>query len=199
VRHGQTEWNKLGLIQGHKDSPLTELGIEETKKLAQKFKNIKFDYVFSSDLMRAKRTAEIIALEHKLAVETSEMLRERDFGHLEGQTRDHFNAWDEALQKLEEEERYSYKHSPEIESDEEIVTRLITFLRETAVRYPGKTILVVSHGGVLRAMLLKLGFASHNDLMRGAVRNNSFIKIETDGSDFQIKEVSGITLNAYVK
>ena len=75
-----TEWNEIGLIQGHSDSPLTAQGITQAKELAKKLKNVKFDLIFSSDLLRAKRTAEIIALEHKLFVQTSKLLRERDFG-----------------------------------------------------------------------------------------------------------------------
>src|SRR3989344_5835107 len=84
VRHGQTEWNTKGLLQGHGDSPLTYLGVKQAEQIRDELKSIHFDAIFSSDLLRAKRTAEIVALERKIAVKTTQALRERDFGHFEG-------------------------------------------------------------------------------------------------------------------
>lgn len=192
VRHATTTWNEKRLIQGHKDTLLSETGLIEAKELAKKLKDIKFDYVFSSDLLRAQRTAEIIAMEHKLTVKTTKLLRERNFGHLEGVPSGSFKEWDEILRKLSHQERYTYKLTDEIESDEEIVNRLLTFLREIAAGSPGKTVLVVSHGGIMRATLIKVGFATYDNMLHGAVKNNGFIKLQTDGSDISIKEVSGI-------
>ena len=85
IRHGETDWNAKGLLQGQSDIPLNKEGEKQTIEAAKKhFKKIKFAAIFSSDLVRAKRTAEIIALEKKMAVETSVLLRERDFGPFEG-------------------------------------------------------------------------------------------------------------------
>src|SRR3989344_8043224 len=120
VRHGETEYNVKKIIQGQSDSPLTKKGIEEVKNVAKKLKGIKFDYVFSSDLLRAKRTAEIIALEHKLEIQTNKLLRERRFGNLEGKSNSELK-WEKRFDNLTNEQKYTYKHSPDIESDEEIV------------------------------------------------------------------------------
>jgi phosphoserine phosphatase len=199
VRHGQTEWNVIDIIQGHKDSPLTEKGINDAKDTAIKFKNIKFDLIFSSDLLRAKRTAEIIALEHKLEVQTNKLLRERKFGQLEGKSKKEFENWTKVFEELTDEERFVYKSSPDIESDEEIVNRLITFMREIAMANPNKNILAVSHGGIMRILLIHLGFASYKSVGRGAIRNGGFIKIQSDGVEFEIIEISGIKINNYVK
>src|SRR5579872_7049036 len=84
VRHGETQWNVERRVQGQIDTPLTEHGKEQAKALGNLFKTIHFDAVFSSDLLRAQRTAELITLEKKLAVVTSELLRERSFGSFEG-------------------------------------------------------------------------------------------------------------------
>ena len=65
VRHATSLWNEKGIIQGHKNPELSEAGIKEAEELARKFKGVRFDLAYSSDLLRAKRTAEIIALEHK--------------------------------------------------------------------------------------------------------------------------------------
>ena len=84
VRHGETEWNEKKLIQGHSDIPLNKKGEIQAKQLGEKLKDIHFEAVFSSDLVRAKRTAEIMVLEKKLAVITTKALRERLFGRYEG-------------------------------------------------------------------------------------------------------------------
>lgn len=86
VRHGETEWNEKKIIQGHADAPLTSVGIKQIEDVANEFKDVAFDVIFSSDLLRAKRSAEIIRLERDLAIQTSELLRERTYGHFEGKT-----------------------------------------------------------------------------------------------------------------
>lgn len=177
-------------MQGSSDSPLTVEGIKAAHNLAKKLQNVKFDLVFSSDQMRAKRTAEILMLEKKIAIKTTALIRERSYGEFEGKSGDDYTVVNKMLDKLSEKERYSYKHSPAIESDEEVVNRFSTFIRETAVANPGKTILAISHGGIMRAFLKKIGL---NNTIRGGIRNNAFIKLETDGVEFDIKETSGIT------
>lgn len=192
VRHGETEWNTKNLIQGHKDSPLTKLGIEQTKQLAKELKRIKFDLIFSSDLLRAEKTAKIIATEHKLTVETTKLLRERNFGKLAGKHRSVLKAFDELFASLNDKEIFKYKSSPDVESDEEITTRLITFLRELALAHPGEKALVVTHGAVMRAFLIRLGELSYKKRMW--VKNVAYVKLESDGIDFFVKETKGISV-----
>ncbi len=192
VRHSETDWNVKHLMQGHSDSQLTSKGVKDSEKLAKKLKPIKFDLIFSSDLSRARRTAEAISLDRDIAIKTTELIRERRYGEFEGKHNSEYEVVNEALDKLSEEQRYTYKHSPGIESDEEVVTRFLTFIREVAVANPGKTILAVSHGGIMRAFMKKLGL---KNTIRGGVRNNAYIKLETDGVEFEIKETSGITFS----
>ena len=193
VRHGQTEWNVKGIVQGGTtDSPLTENGINVSRELAKKFKNIKFDLVFSSDLLRAKRTAEIIVLERELAVKTSELLRERSFGDFDGKPFSHLKEVHDLILKLNESERYAYKHSYTYESDEELTNRFLTFVREVAIAYPNKKILVVSHGSFIRTALMRMGFGDYSDLHPGSVTNGGWVMFQSDGVDFFIKETSGI-------
>ena len=86
VRHGKTAWNRAGRIQGHTDIPLLPEGEEQARLLADKLRHIKFDAAYSSDLIRAKQTASIIASE-KLDVLTTPKLRERFLGCLGGTIR----------------------------------------------------------------------------------------------------------------
>jgi len=196
VRHGETEWNVKGLFQGQKDSNLTEKGIGQAKLIAKKFKNINFDAIFSSDLIRAKKTAEIIALEHKIAVDTREILRERNFGRLEGRKGDEIKEELKDLflkfENASDKEKLKFRYVPDMESDEELIGRLITFLREIAVVYSGKTVLIVSHGGMMRTLLIHLGYGRYNELPSGTIENTGYFILESDGVDFFIRKTEGV-------
>lgn len=190
VRHGETNENLNRIIQGQTNSVLNETGKIQAKNIAEKLKNIKFDNVFSSDLLRTKETAEIIALQRKLEVQTTQALRERRWGRLEGKSIDLILEIEELKKKLSEQERLKYKPHDDVESDEEIISRLFTFLREIAVAYKDKTILIVSHGGVMRILLQHLG----KNIAHGAASNTSYIKLVSDGIDFFIEETYGIKI-----
>lgn len=195
VRHAETDWNVKKVLQGHTDSPLTDLGKEQAKLLAKKFRDLHFDAVFSSDLLRAKKTAELITLEKKLAVQTTKALRERYFGVFEGK------RWQgiefkirKILKKMSDlslKRWLKLKLFEDEESDAELMTRFITFLREIAVGYQRKNILVVSHGGVIRQFLIHLGQIAKHDFVQ--IRNLSYLKLESDGVDFFVKEMEGIS------
>lgn len=202
VRHGETEWNVKGFMQGQTDSPLTKEGVRQAKVLGKKLKKINFSAVFSSDLLRAKRTAEIIALERKIAVKTTKLLRERAFGRFEGIHNQEFEKqlkrMFEKFGKLNEKQKLKFKLAEDIESDEEIFNRLNLFLREISTVYPGKNILVVAHGGIIRAFLIRLGYASHRELPPGSVKNTAYIKLLSDGTDYFIKETYGVEKKAKI-
>lgn len=192
VRHGQTDWNVQSIIQGHSDIPLNKKGVEQAKKLASKLSLVKFDAVFSSDLIRAKRTAEIIVLEKKLAVKTTQALRERYFGKFEGKDWRKYDS--EIIALLNKYQKVGYDQKKAVmETDISMISRVFNFLREIAVAYPGKTVLMVSHGGLMRALLIKLGFATYETLPAGSISNLGYVKIKSDGVDFFIESTDGIT------
>jgi 2,3-bisphosphoglycerate-dependent phosphoglycerate mutase len=193
VRHGQTEWNKKEILQGQADSPLTEVGKKQVGQAAQDLKAISFDAIFSSDLQRAQETAEILNLERQLAIQTSKLLRERDFGHYEGIMRLEYNTRLQHLIKdLSEQEKKTFKFDHDVESDEEVISRFITQLREIAVAYPNKTVLVVTHGGCIRTFLTHTGYVKYGELGPGSFSNAGYVEVACDGVDFFIKEVKGI-------
>lgn len=194
VRHGRTDWNEKGLIQGHTDRALDSTGKTQALDLAKELKHIKFDKVFSSDLLRARQTAEIIALDHKLTVETTKALRERKFGIFAGRHWTILKEIELTLKHLDESSKFSYKHHPSMESDEELMSRFITFLRELAVANPGKNILVVTHGGPMRLLLTKLG-EINRDMYFIEISNLAYIKLVSDGIDFFVKKIKGIDVN----
>lgn len=193
ARHGETEWNLEHRLQGQMDSPLTQNGLRQAQDLADSLRQIHFDAIFSSDLVRARRTAEVAALERKLAVKTSELLREHNYGIYEGKKVDEVKEeLKEAFaeyERLSNEEKFRYRLIPNGETDEEIAVRFITFLRETAVAYEGKNVLVVSHGGVMAAFLVHVGFGVQEKVR---IANTGYFKLLSDGVDFFVKETVGI-------
>ncbi len=196
VRHGETEWNVKNIIQGQSNSDLTEKGIQQAKDAGDELKDIKFDAVFSSDSTRAHRTALIIKLDRELIVETSHLLRERSFGSFEGKPGNHFHeTFKEKLKEKELlEDKWDFRVADDVETDEELVSRFIIKLREIAVAYPGKTVLVVSHGGPIRMFLAKIGYATRQELIGGSFKNAGYVNVLSDGVDFFIKSIKGVEL-----
>ena len=197
VRHGETEFNAKEIMMGYTvDSALTKKGKGQARKTAEELSHIHFDEVFSSDLSRAKRTAEIITLERKLAVKTTQALREQCYGRYEGKTYEVFqSALRELLEKYEElsdKEKLHFRLEEGMETDAEAGSRFITFIREIAVAYPAKTILLVSHGDVIKYFLIHIGYATYSQLRDGSIENCSYVKIQSDGVDFFVRETRGI-------
>ncbi len=198
VRHGQTDWNVKKRIQGHQDIDLNQTGKDQAKKAAKRFKGIKFEAIFSSDLLRAKKTTKIIALEHNLAVKTTKALRERAFGRFEGKTGGQFREELREIlaeyNQLTDKQKFSFKFPSGIENYQSVMARVITFLREISVAYPNKNALIGTHGGVMRHLLIHLGYASTTQLPPHSINNLAHIKLLSDGVDFFVKETHGVNL-----
>ncbi|MEI6529021.1 MAG: histidine phosphatase family protein [Candidatus Falkowbacteria bacterium] len=196
VRHGETEWNAAKITQGQTDSPLTNNGISQVLTTAKELKNIKFNAIYSSDLGRTKQSAEILKMERELAIETSKALRERNYGSFESRPstdfKDAFRDIRENIMQLSEEERVNFKFADDIESDAEIIARFITKLREISVANPAQKILVSTHGGPIRLLLIHTGYYKRGELPPGSIANAAYVKLLCDGIDFFIEEVKGI-------
>ncbi len=195
VRHGQTQWNLKRIVQGHTDSPLTSEGVMQARTLGKQFKNIDFAAAYSSDSLRAKRTAEIISLEKKLTIKTTEFLRERFLGKLEGKPfNNHINelkyVFEEYIDEQEKtllEQLINKDLIKDVEPMENIIARFIPFIREIAITHIGDKVLVVSHGGVLLRFIKHLGY-----MKNPYIKNTGYIKILSDGVDFFVEEVQNI-------
>src|SRR5215471_14440301 len=92
IRHGQTDWNAAGRVQGHTPTDLNEAGRQQAQRLASILAGRSFAAVISSDLPRAAQTAQVIADALKLKVQQTEALRERSFGTYEGATWEEIRA-----------------------------------------------------------------------------------------------------------
>lgn len=202
VRHGETDNNKNGIIQGARvDSALNSHGEAQAKAAARLLKKVPFSAAFSSDLVRAKRTAEIISWEHNLAVVTNQAIRERSLGELEGKSETEFKTKLKDLlvkfDALSDEAKFNFNFPYGIENLQLATTRLITFLREISVAYLGKTVLVVSHGALIRHFLIRIGWATFKQLKwtpgrLPPIANLGHAVIACDGIEFFIKDTYGI-------
>ena len=148
ARHGETDWNAERRVQGHTDRPLNGTGIAQARALAEELSADAIDAVYSSDLERAQQTAEVVADARGLPVETLPELRERDFGTWEGLTDE------EVFERFPDARSGPWGDA---ESRDELGARILEACKRIASRHPGGSVLVVTHGGPVRAMLTYCG------------------------------------------
>ena len=154
VRHGESVYNAEGRIQGHQDVGLSELGIRQAELIADRLASVEFDAVYSSDLVRASATAEIIAARHDLPVQTTPLLREAMLGVIEGLTRAEVDERYPAGVHIWRERPLSAR-PPGAESVVDLIERARAFLEETLPKHPdGSRLLIVGHGGSLRGVII---------------------------------------------
>lgn len=151
VRHGETDWNQAGLLQGQTDIALNAQGLEQAREAAERLKEVPFEIAFCSPLIRAKRTAETIIGDRKITLTTDERLRELNFGPWEGV--DIRTIKDAASQPFTNPGSYI---PPEgAESFAQLYKRSGEFVDQVLLPLEGtyETVLVVAHGGVNRSIL----------------------------------------------
>ncbi|MDF2726201.1 MAG: histidine phosphatase family protein [Paenibacillus sp.] len=145
IRHGTTDWNVSGRLQGQNDIPLNDAGRYQAKALGEWLQSEQWDAVISSDLQRAKETADIIASTARFGqVRVEQRLRERTHGRLDGTTLEERVAlWGDHWKTLD--------HG--VESDTQLFQRGSSCIDEICEQYAGQKVLVVSHGAFIGVML----------------------------------------------
>jgi len=149
ARHGESDWNVAKRFQGHADRPLTERGRQQAHALADLVASQEIDAVYTSPLSRARETAEIVAARAGLEAVALPELREVDTGSWSGLSRadvearfpEGFTRWRSGGSGWEDGESY-----------EEMAERVIGALRTIAEDHPDGRVLVISHGGPIRAI-----------------------------------------------
>lgn len=167
VRHGETDWNRDRRVQGHSDTQLNDTGRAQARALAADLASETVDAVYSSDLARAYETARIVAEGRGLEVTAVRDLRERHFGTWEGMTDD------EVL------ERYPWAAGGpwgDAETIDEMAARVFDALQRIADAHPDGRIVVVSHGGPVRSILVRCGVDGVQ-----SIANCRVVRIEAGG------------------
>jgi probable phosphoglycerate mutase len=148
IRHGRTPWNKEGRAQGSSDIPLDQDGINDAVKLAERLSSEEWDYIYSSNLLRAKQTAEIVADRLDVpALILDTRLREVGGGLIEGTTE---------VERLEKWGADWRSMDMGIEKVESVLERGLACLSEINQKHPDSNILIVSHGSFIRHLLKEL-------------------------------------------
>jgi len=145
VRHGQTDWNLEGRYQGQSDVPLNKNGHEQAATLAETLKGEPFTAVYSSDLMRARKTAEPVANALRMTVQIEPRLREINQGEWEGQLVDDIKARYADLWAQRKGDPASVR-PPGGETVGEVAERVHAALDDIARLHPQGPVLIVSHG-----------------------------------------------------
>ena len=189
IRHGQSEWNALNQFTGWKDPDLTAKGIEEAHNAGRIINNLKinFDLVFTSALVRAQNTAEIILKEINQPLSTikNQALNERNYGDLAGLNKD------DARKRWGDEQVHTWRRSYDIpppggESIKDTGERVLPyFMKEIHPHVcKGKNVLIAAHGNSLRSLIKFLDNISDKDIVKLEIPTGAPIHyvINEDGS-----------------
>lgn len=167
TRHGQTEWNLKGRIQGQKDSKLTTLGEKQAEWLGERLKNVEIDIIISSSSGRAIRTAEIIRGKRNIEIVPNDNLREIYFGQWEG-------LLHAEIEKRWPEEYRNFWNFPHLykpvggETFLQVLDRVSNEVEKIISKYEGKNILIVTHAVVLKALIAYFENKDLTDFWSGA-------------------------------
>lgn len=154
IRHGETDWNVRGIVQGSKyDIALNENGINQAKCSAKEFKDKNISKIYSSTMLRTKQTSEIIRQELGVEILYSPLLVETNYGVIQGQS----------MEEIIKSGKYQYVFDkadagdndicfPEGESRNVVVNRFLNFLKSMDIPEKNKNILIVSHSGLIRTV-----------------------------------------------
>lgn len=173
VRHGQTDWNLTHRIQGSVDIPLNATGVAQAEATRDAFRNRTFDAIVSSQLERAVFTADAINAPHGRPQRIDARLAERAHGTYEGWT------VQEIIAEIGEgNEDAFFQQSPALEPWPAVTERVLSALREIALEYSGGTVVVVAHGGSIRAAVAAMQSVHHRSI--AGLSNCSITTVQFD-------------------
>lgn len=172
ARHGETDWNRDRRIQGQTDIPLNDTGRRQAEELRAGLEHVVLHAVYSSDLERAWDTATVVAEPRGLVVRRRPALREKHFGTWEGLT----DA--EVSERFPDAVPGSWGDG---ETGEELASRVVRAIDEIVEAHDGESVLVVSHGGAIRALY------RHAGIEVGPIRNGVPATFVADGNGLELR------------
>lgn len=151
VRHGETEGISMGRMESRKDSPLTNMGIQQLKSLKQRLQNEEINYIYTSPSGRALKTAEVINEAHQLAIIQDKHLYEMDIGEWDGLTQQEIQNKDSCNFEQFLHSPMSYKPKNK-ENFYDVMNRVEAFISYVISKHDNQNILIISHTAVLSLM-----------------------------------------------
>ncbi len=194
IRHGETEWNNKSLLQGRTDIPLNDYGRELAEITAEALKDIDFDMIFHSPLIRARETAEILKRDRAIPIRADERIIEIAFGVEEG-------AHIPTINETPQDPLYNFLKDPgsfippeQGESFEDVYKRSQEFLTEQILPLEGKcdNVLIVAHGALNRTILNSIAGIPISDFWKIRLKNCAVSMISLEKGEFQLVEESKI-------
>ena len=174
VRHGETEYNKNHLVQGHTNIPLNETGIMQAKEAAKHLVGVKLDAAYSSTMDRAHDTCRYMldnSGHENLNITRDERVIEKHYGKFEEAT---YEAWYKAQDESDLDT---------VEKDDSIVARMENFLKEKYNEHKDETIIVVCHGACIRIFLDGNNLRPNKDF----IKNTAVNILNYDGEKFELE------------
>ncbi len=189
VRHGETDWNKEGRLQGWANTHLNKTGIEQAKKIAKWFKNIQVDNIYSSDLARTQETARFLCQEKKRKALITSLLRGRNFNQVAGSTWDELKANHPDIYKNIMDESDEVWNKLGIESVMSLKSRIQSFFNK--INLKDEHIVLITHGATRRHILRF--FALITNTQRPKTSNASITIIDISNKNkFKYKTINDI-------
>ena len=198
MRHGETDWNKEGKLQGSADIPLNENGIRLAQETAQALKEIPFEAVYSSPLCRARKTAELMRLERQIPIFEDARLKEMSFGRYEGNSI--YQAAHDAENPL-----YKFIREPENfkaqdgENFSDVIARAQNFIDEVLLpaQKEYSTVLITAHGAFIRCFIRCIENRPLSAFWGGIpLKNCCVTAMELQGMNIKILEEGKIYYNS---
>lgn len=193
IRHGETDWNRELRFQGHVDVPLNATGHEQARRLAERLaaEKLTVDHLVCSDLVRTQQTAapslQVFFPEMRIETLTDSSLREQNFGIVDGKRVDdikveHADAW---AQWLRFEADYGM---PGGETTRQFHTRVMDAMRRIAQEHAGRTVMVVTHGGVLDMVWRTARGTGLDGPRQSDIPNAGLNRVRIDGDTVEVLE-----------
>jgi broad specificity phosphatase PhoE len=193
IRHAQTVWNREKRIQGHRDSPLTPEGERTAEAWGRQLAGFQWDRILSSDTGRALVTAAHINAYLKLPIDTDPRLRELDWGRWT--TKTVAQLWEEEGELVAAQDRSGWDFQPPGgESRRSQLERSREVLLEAAGQWPGQSILVVTHEGVIKALAHHLAGAGFSANARAVLEPYRLHWISVAGGRFSLDGLNAVAL-----
>lgn len=189
IRHAQSTWNEVRRWQGHANPPLGAIGRQQAQLLAQRLSTWKIDFLYSSDLARAAETAKILGESLGIRPTFDPVWRERGFGALEGLTSEEIEvqfpeAWASRLMG-------PISGVPGAEDQLDVITRSKAACATLLEWHPGKTVAVVSHGGMILTTLVQLlGLPQSGHGLLSVGGNTSICRVVVDNGHTRLTRLN---------
>lgn len=172
VRHGETHWNKGKRLQGNLDIELNENGIQAARELADKLKDVPFDCIYHSPLVRAQKTAECLLKYQNCPLIADVRLQEMNFGVMQGKSFDEWFDQGKGYGSILKSDPVNYKAPQGGESIGELKKRAASFVKEVLENSKDNRVMIVAHGMLNQALVNVLEEREDKDFWQSALQKN---------------------------